>query len=420
MNTKPLQNTAIGIVLCIFCIIISYKCNSYEAKELKLEIVSDYDGNQFVGSITCQSCHEQMYSDHLETAHYLTSKKADKSSILGSFEDNNNHLELKKGIVYKMVEENGQLYQAVYINGTYLNKVPFHIIVGSGVKGQSYLYWHQNTLSQLPVSYSQVEKSWVNSPGYVDNKVQMNRSIIPTCLTCHTTFAKNIQPDDFFSPAYDKKQVILGIQCESCHGPSSKHVDFHQQNPNEKNPEFILDITKLSRQQRLDACAKCHSGLREPIKRPFSFKTGDVLDEFTKANYLPEEINSLDVHGNQYGLLTSSKCFIESETMDCSSCHNPHRKERQNLKLYSQRCMECHQEPEQIHKSSYVKESVSTNNCIDCHMPKLPSSVLTIQSQDLTNIDSLLVRTHRIAVYEKASEDLMEYIKKLTTESKNR
>ena len=415
MNAILSKIATLGIALCIFCIVLSCQPNSSKSKEYqKIETISDYNGNQFAGSINCKSCHEQTYSEYLKTAHFSTSKDADKTHILGSFENNHNQLGLKNGIVYKIIEENGQLYQAVYVNGTYINKVPFHIIVGSGVKGQSYLYWHQNALYQLPVSYSQAENGWVNSPGYPDDKVQLNRPVIPTCLTCHTTFAKNLNPDDFFSSAYDKKQVILGIQCESCHGPSAKHVEFHRQNPTEKVPHYMLDITQLDRQQKLDACAKCHSGLREPLKRPFSFKTGDKLNEFTEANYLPEENNVLDVHGNQYGLLTSSKCFIESEMMDCSSCHDPHRKERQNLKLFSQRCMQCHQKPEQIHAFHVTDQSLFTNNCIDCHMPNLPSSVLTIQSRDLNNRDSLLVRTHRIAIYDQVSEDLIEYIKSLS------
>ena len=414
MNAIQHNSIYLGIALCLFLGVVAYQCASPEKQEgSKTELITDYEGNQFAGSTSCQSCHQQVYQDHLETAHYLTSREADKEHILGSFEEGENILKLRNGIEYKMIEENEQLYQAAYINGAYISKAPFHIIVGSGVKGQSYLYWHKNNLSQLPATYSQAENGWVNSPGYQDDKLQLKRPIIPTCLTCHTTFAKNLHPDEFFSTTYDKKQIILGVQCESCHGPSAKHVSFHQQNPDASTAKFLNSIQKMSRQQKLDACAKCHSGLREPIQKPFSFKTGDKLDDFSKANYQPEEIAKLDVHGNQYGLLTASQCFIQSKTLDCSSCHNPHRKERQKLHLFSQKCIECHQKSESLHQFSSLPQSKITNNCIDCHMPKLPSSVLTMQSKDLSSRDSLMVRTHRIAVYEEVSEELLEYLNAL-------
>jgi hypothetical protein len=52
---------------------------------------------------------------------------------------------------------------------------------------------------------------------------------------------------------------------------------------------------------------------------------GDKLDDFSSANYSPDSVAVLDVHGNQYGLLTASKCFKMSAEMDCSSCHDPHK-----------------------------------------------------------------------------------------------
>jgi len=41
------------------------------------------------------------------------------------------------------------------------------------------------------------------------------------------------------------------------------------------------------------------------------------------------------VHGNQYQLFTASACFRKSKDMNCSSCHNPHTTERNNLAALS-------------------------------------------------------------------------------------
>jgi len=40
------------------------------------------------------------------------------------------------------------------------------VVIGSGVRGQSYLYWHGDQLYELPVSYWSDGGRWINSPGY--------------------------------------------------------------------------------------------------------------------------------------------------------------------------------------------------------------------------------------------------------------
>ena len=141
--------------------------------------------------------------------------------------------------------------------------------------------------------------------------------------------------------------------------------------PDEKKAKFIINPALLSRQQKLDNCALCHSGLRENSKPSFSFVTGDKLDDYSTPDYKADTIAQLDVHGNQYGLLTASKCFKMS-TMDCSSCHNVHVNEANNPELFSQRCMNCHNNANHNFCTQPAMQGlVLNNNCIDCHMPAI-------------------------------------------------
>jgi len=94
----------------------------------------------------------------------------------------------------------------------------------------------------------------------------------------------------------------------------------------------------------MDACALFHSGFRKEIKPGFSFAESEKLDEYSLPNYNTDSSSWLDVHGNQNSLLTSIKCFTSGDKMDCSSCHNVHKEEIKNPKLFSLRCMQCHQE----------------------------------------------------------------------------
>jgi len=65
---------------------------------------------------------------------------------------------------------------------------------------------------------------------------------------------------------------------------------------------------------------------------PFTFKTGDKLSSFRMPNHRPIDSTTIDVHGNQYGLLTASACFKKSEALNCTTCHNAHENQRDNLR----------------------------------------------------------------------------------------
>lgn len=114
------------------------------------------------------------------------------------------------------------------------------------------------------------------------------------------------------------------------------------------------------------------------------------------------------MHGNQYQLLAASPCFTNSKTLDCSSCHNPHAKERDNLKVFSQRCMSCHNPAGHNFCTMAPKLGAGiTSNCIDCHMPALPSKLITLQSQGQPQPTPNLVRTHLIKVYDDATRQFL-------------
>lgn len=397
----------IGLILIL---VLSVQCKkSIKEKYIAVTpIATSYEGTAYAGSITCTKCHEEIYRTHLKSAHYKTSQTATKDNILGSFIPGENSVHLNNGIKYEMSEIDEKLYQSAFVDEKYIFKAPFNLIIGSGTKGQTYLYQFKGGLYQLPVSYLVKNENWINSPSYSYDIIDFKRSISPNCLECHTTFAKNVMPEDFGSNHYIKKEIIFGINCESCHGPALKHVEFHLNNPLEPQAVHMADIQKLSRQQRLDACAKCHSGLRTAIKTPFSFKTGDILNDFYEDASPDQELATLDVHGNQYGLLSSSKCFIKSKNMDCSSCHNPHKNERNKREHFLQKCLSCHQD-EIAHTFNLEIDKMS--NCIDCHMPIQKSSALPVEALDKNKTDSISVRTHRIAIYDDVSKKLLDYIK---------
>ena len=105
-----------------------------------------------------------------------------------------------------------------------------------------------------------------------------------------------------------KETIVYGIDCERCHGPAKKHVEFHLKNPNVKVANSITSFKTLNRQQKLDACALCHAGNDGmKLKSRFEFKPGDNLSEFFRETKSINDTTNIDVHGNQYRLMAQSK-----------------------------------------------------------------------------------------------------------------
>lgn len=359
----------------------------------------------YVGAEACKSCHRSIYDEHIHTAHYRDSRPAAGAFIKGSFTGESSHFNFNDHMQVVMEKKDGRFYQTARFNGAIMESEAFGIVIGSGRKGQSYLYWDGDRLFQLPISYYTPLDSWCNSPGYPPMIAYFNKQVHGACMECHGTYAKIVGEDDR-GTSFDSASIVYGIECERCHGPGAEHVVWHSAHPGETTGRYILNARHLARQQRLDACALCHSGFRKELLPAFSFRVGDTLDNYSQAGYDSAAVATLDVHGNQYGLLTASRCFRESDQLDCSSCHDPHADEHGKTEVYSRRCMNCHSVTTG-HSCSYgpVINRRLTTNCIDCHMPVLPSGVITLQVSGQAQPVHDLVRSHRVAVYPRISEE---------------
>ncbi|WP_132053687.1 multiheme c-type cytochrome [Pseudocnuella soli] len=364
---------------------------------------TDLRGAGYAGAEACRSCHANIYDSYLHTAHNRSTAPANEGTIKGSFEKDSNEYYYQPHVKVAMERRDSGLYQVAYLNNQEQQAFRFDLVVGSGRKAQTFLYYQDDKVFQLPVSYFVPMQRWANSPNYPAKQVRFDRNIPIGCFECHSSYIRrtNVSAQDGFRvDHFDQGKIIYGIDCERCHGPAAQHVQFHQANPTEKTAQHIPVQASLTRQQKMDVCATCHSGLRESIKPTFRFTPGAQLSEFLPPDTTKPDPNAIDVHGNQVQLLQASACFENSITMDCSSCHNPHTTERTNMAVFSQRCMSCHQ-PTGTNFCPKEKE-LGTGiraNCIDCHMPAKESHVISLQSQGSMQPTPNLVRTHLIGIY---------------------
>jgi nitrate/TMAO reductase-like tetraheme cytochrome c subunit len=354
----------------------------------------------------CQSCHQEIYNSYLKTAHYLDSRTASPASIKGSFHKDSNIFSFNQFMEVAMLKEGNKFVQSARFNKEVMQKQAFDIVIGSGRKGQSFLYWKGNQLFQLPISYFTAKNSWTNSPGfplypYFERPVPLN------CLECHSSAARKITSGDAVN-AYDKTSVILSINCERCHGPAKEHVEHHLSHPGETSGKMIVNPARIEdREIRMDVCAVCHSGIRQQKRPPFSFKPGMSLKDYSVGLPVSNAPDTLDVHGNQYGLLASSACYKKSVTMDCSSCHNVHREEINSPALFSSRCMNCHAVEKKNFCSLEMDPAKLSENCIDCHMPVLPSRKIQLNTAASKEIQSDSIRTHFVSIYREQTKKIL-------------
>jgi hypothetical protein len=363
----------------------------------------------YVGDEACLSCHQDKVNAYHRTAHYFTSSWPTKDSIHGSFSPGSNILKTQAtNLFFRMdANENGFFQTAVLSNSP--SEITSHterfgIVIGSGRKGQTYLYWHhdrlydRDELFELPVSYWVERGIWMNSPGlleFPDGTANFTRPVTQRCLECHTTSFEWLEPAGKRFNMYNKTNLVLGIICEKCHGPGGEHVARYRSPTPPTSPaqSAIVNPARLPRGRQMDVCGLCHAGAGFDRGTALSFKPGDVLTNYLEVS-MPGPDTKVDVHGNQYQLLQKSRCFQSSSTMTCFTCHDVHVPQR-DINAMASNCLTCH------HIESCGKfvqlGHVIDNQCVVCHMP-LQQTASVLSSADGKRFQPK-VRNHQIAIY---------------------
>src|SRR5215216_5526779 len=154
-----------------------------------------------VSDSTCLSCHRHQ-ATYESTAHRLSSRRPTPASIGGRFDAGANELHTTNPYLRYRMDSTAEGFTQSAISGpppgTTTRTERFAYVVGSGRKGQSYIYRRgADQLYQLPISHW-TGLGWVNSPGFSDGVANFNRTITPRCLECHSTS---------FEPLVGAKQV---------------------------------------------------------------------------------------------------------------------------------------------------------------------------------------------------------------------
>ena len=356
----------------------------------------------YAGDAECISCHQAKSDTYHQTAHARTSSLPSADSIRGKFSLGSNIFRTgNPDLFFVMEAKEKSFFQTGVLQTSPTTNVSrterFDIVVGSGRKGQTYLYWNDNALFQLPVSYWVEKREWVSSPGYAAGAIHFTRPIIPRCLECHASTFEALAPPRNF---YNKSTVVLGISCEKCHGPGSEHVTrYRSATPlTSHSAGAIVNPARLSRERQMDVCAFCHAGLGKSLTPPMSFIPGDVLAHHLEIPK-PDLKAPIDVHGSQVQMLERSRCFQFSPTMTCSTCHDVHLPQRDAATMVSS-CLKCHT-VESCRIFPKLGHAID-QQCNTCHMPLQETAQIVLSNLNGRTLQPK-VRNHIIGIYPEVS-----------------
>ena len=221
---------------------------------------NDPRGPGYAGSQACINCHQPVFNSYIHDVHAKASSPVNMGSLKTITAVAKDPFYFLDSTHISIEEKNNTLFQSL---SSPARSEKFDIAFGAGIKAQTYGYWKEDKLYQLPLTWFTGLNTWANSPGFPATHARFNRMITSRCFECHASYIKrDFEPSGPLAvrEVLGRNSIIYGIDCERCHGPALEHVRFQQDNPTIKTAKFITRITSLGRGQQLDLCATCHSG----------------------------------------------------------------------------------------------------------------------------------------------------------------
>lgn len=307
---------------------------------------------EFLGPAACEPCHASKAQTQKLTPMANAATLPLASEVLRS------HNELTFRLppyTYQILrKKDGSQYSVT--DGAHSISLPVSWAFGLGESGQTYILEQNGIFFESRVSYYRALDGLDFTPGAtrtpsanLEDALGRRMLYAPEtsrCFACHTTAstARN---------RFDPSRSIPGVTCEACHGPGAKHVAAMKAKRTKEGLNSILDPARLDPVDQVDFCGACH--------RTFA----DVA--------LTQTFGIRDLRFQPYRL-EKSRCWAKSNGgITCLSCHNPHQSRVRDLASYDDKCLGCHRSQsasESAHDHRAAACTVSTRNCVSCHMPK--------------------------------------------------
>jgi tetratricopeptide (TPR) repeat protein len=151
----------------------------------------------------------------------------------------------------------------------------------------------------------------------------------------------------------------------------------------------------------MDLCAQCHSNAPKRRGPAFGYRPGEPLEDYFRTNL--DDHREKDHVASQAKYLRQSKCFQKSDTLTCTTCHDPHR--TPDPVTVRGACLNCHRAAD-CAEQPRVPAAVR-GDCVGCHMPQFTRIQVFFHTEDERYVAPMRPREHRIGVYPPATQEVL-------------
>ena len=403
---------AVGILLILIGAAFIVFRTSSQHRELPGEIerlvadrepIDDLPANPgYIGPAACAECHSDRVTEFKATRHFLANCIPESDRMPTGFQPGANDFQIPGSSVhFKMQDVQGQFLQTSYLQNSPEKSTSSLIAFIYGARGgndEVYFTRQGQSLRELPIVWLDALKSWGASPFDQHRQGDFSREMTVRCVECHNTwFAHRAGSLN----QYGSDHHIIGVTCETCHGPGHDHVEAHRQKQGLLEPRAIVRPAQLSRDRLMDLCAQCHSNSLKHRGPAFSYRPGEPLEDHYVT--LPTKYPEQDHVANQTTYLKRSRCFQSSPQMTCVTCHDPHQP-RSVTNAGRKACLGCHSETD-CGERSRLPTAVQ-DDCVGCHMPERRKIQVYFQTESDEYVAPVKRWEHQIGVYQEASQEV--------------
>jgi len=356
----------------------------------------------FVGSEACIDCHKNEVAAWQGSHHDMAMKHADKTSVLGDFDDvrvmheGKENRFFQKGkeywvniegpdgqfhdykISYTFAFEPLQQYMVEFDDGR-VQLIPFAWDSRSSEEGG------QRWFHLYPDTTNTDEFYWTNSG--------QNWNFM--CADCHST---NLQKNyDAEQNRYETTWSEINVGCEACHGPASDHIDMANKSESGEAQSigvsfdaanhygFDRDLSKAVKEwvyqegnttlqpkdiihtNQVQTCAQCHSR-RTQLNETGDHVKGSFFDKYRLSLISPElYYHDGQIYDEDYVYGSFLQSAMAEKGVTCTNCHDPHTAQ---LKIAEEAvCSQCHIASEYTpEKHTFHQAGTEASQCTTCHM----------------------------------------------------
>jgi hypothetical protein len=392
----------------------------------------------YAGSDSCRACHGGVHRNWSHSGMSKMLRPYAPENVIGDFTQNNEFylgddaeykdgkLEVVRGAnrapFARMQIRDGKHFFDILESDGQWHTYPVDYTIGSKWQQAYATKLPNGQIHVFPIQYSAREKQWLNfwklidSPGSARADLQSWQKLDETtsyqavCAVCHTSQLRNVKGGAFDPANLEFREA--GIDCEMCHGPSSRHVaamdngDEYKKEPLDPPVEF----KKISNREFVAICSQCHmqSAIRTPGPHgELNYSTSGSFfmrnpmipfSEFSRKGFYKDgrfRQTTFIVEA-----LERSQCFQKGE-LSCGTCHNPHSHDESSnptaLKFRDDpnlMCSGCHtqfQDKTKLAAHTHHSSGSEGSQCASCHMPRIMDALLfrarTHQIDDIPNPD---------------------------------